>query len=108
MNQNLKEPVSLANSDNSTEVISGDFFQPRYTWQTASNGVYFRQNVNNHQIISFYNLKEKKLTPIIKLPDSSSESFGKLAFVPDRRKLIFTQSGDEQGNVKKLKHPLFN
>lgn len=103
-----EESISSSSISNSIEVINRKIFRPRYTWRYTAEGIYFRQNKSNHQIINFYNINEKKLNPIIKLPGSSSEYFGNLAFISDENKLVFTQRGDVQGNVKQLKHPLFD
>ncbi|WP_444997754.1 winged helix-turn-helix domain-containing protein [Aliikangiella sp. IMCC44359] len=90
------------------QVINSNKFMSRYTWTHTSKGIFFRQTKDNHQRISFFDFKHKNIIPIVKLPGVSSESFGSLTYVDDKKTLIFAQRGKDQGNIKQLSHPLFD
>ncbi|TQV89445.1 winged helix-turn-helix domain-containing protein [Aliikangiella coralliicola] len=101
----LSQPTD--SPDRITEIINGRDFIPRYTWGYSLDGIYFRRNVKKHQRIIFYRFADSSLTPLVKLPGISIESFGSLSLIEDTHQLVFTQRGDVQGNIKQLTHPMF-
>jgi Tol biopolymer transport system component/DNA-binding winged helix-turn-helix (wHTH) protein len=86
-----------------TRVIKSKYFKNLYSWDYHDNIIYFNKNVNNHNIIMFYDLKAEKSNPLIKLP-SNSFSYGHISYVPNEDSLIFTQSSYPQANIKMLEN----
>ena len=95
------------NSNNpSINKVDGKKFYSTYSWTVKKEGVYFRQNYDDHQQINFYNFEKQESYPIVKLAPRTFESYGTLTFIPELDKLLFAASQSPQADIKSLTHPV--
>ena len=88
--------------------ISGKLFKTLYTWTYKNTGIYFLQNTQNHDQLSFYDFNQQQLTPLIHLPNYAFGGAGSLTLIPELDKLLFTHSYNPQADIKMLEHPLLH
>jgi Tol biopolymer transport system component/DNA-binding winged helix-turn-helix (wHTH) protein len=87
-------------------LIKSSLFRTRYTWVYGNNGIYFKQKTKKVYQLNFYDLTEKKLTPLIRIPKYALKSTTALTYIESANRLLFTSSGNPQGSINMLKHPL--
>jgi Tol biopolymer transport system component/DNA-binding winged helix-turn-helix (wHTH) protein len=90
----------------SVNVIPSSLFRTRYTWAYSNNGVYFKQNIKNVYQLNFYNLLDKQLTPLIRIPKHALKNTTALTLAENPNRILFTSAGNPQGSINMLKHPL--
>jgi len=86
--------------------ISGKIFDALYTWSYYGDKVYFRKNEATHHQVSYYDFPTQTLTPLVRLPLKTFESYGALTFIAQQNKLLFTSALFPQSDIKQISHPL--
>ena len=90
----------------SINIIKSPIFRTRYTWVYGNNGIYFKQKTKNVYQLNFYNLTDKKLTPLIRLPKYTLKNTTALTYIESSNRLLFTSTGNPQSSINMVKHPL--
>ncbi|GAC17769.1 TolB-like translocation protein [Paraglaciecola arctica] len=90
----------------SVNVIPASLFRTRYTWVYNNNGVYFKQKTKNVYQLNFYDLIDKRLTPLIRIPKHALKNTTALTLAENPKRLLFTSAGNPQGSIHMLRHPL--
>ena len=88
------------------EKISGEDFKTTYAWEFTNKGIFYRQDMGEYQLLSFYDFGEQKSTPLIKLPRNTLAYASSLSFIERSNSLLFTQADMPQSDIKKVEHPL--
>ena len=99
----LSEPEAIA----SKQVLSSEKFSTRYSWTLGNGGIYFQKNELSHQQLNYFDFKQEKLKPLVKLPKRSFDVYGGLTLDTENQALLFTNSDQPQADIKKLSHPSF-
>jgi len=86
--------------------ISESIFKSTYSWEYVDDGVYFAQSLTKHHLISFYDMKEEKLIPLLKLPKYTLASGTPLTYIKPNQELLFTQAESPQADIKKNCSPV--
>ncbi|GHF85729.1 winged helix-turn-helix domain-containing protein [Thalassotalea marina] len=90
----------------SLEKVSAKEFQTTYAWEYTPQGIYYRQNKGEFQLLSFYDFNEQQSKALIKLPRNTLAYASSLSFIPSKNSLLFTQADMPQSDIKKVTHPL--
>jgi len=99
----------LFNPDNNhtKQVINNDLFRVKYNWELSDEGIYFQHDYTDHHQINYFDLQNKKIDAVLKLPKGTIQRQTSLTLIKDKdtKKIIFTQLEFPNVDVKRLSHP---
>jgi Tol biopolymer transport system component len=88
------------------QILNKDLFRVSYNWELTEQGLYFQHDYAQHHQINVFDLRTKKITPVVKLPKGTLQRVSSITLIPSSNKLIFTQLEFPKVDTKRLTHPL--
>ena len=88
------------------QVLNKHLFRVSYKWEVTEHGIYFIHDFENSHQIHFFDYATEIITPLVQLPMGTISRLASMTYIPNERKIVFTQRDFPKIDIKRLSHPL--